>query len=186
MPEQSVVAKAVPIGLARTTFCRTCKILILLNCIFLLKAFDPSQPFVAFAIIFCGFWLPALGHLAAEHGETHALRCYAITQCVMSLFVVTSALSVVSFFYTFKSMCKDCHVQFDQGQEQCIWQNTTLRIDLKDCLSLPSGDTVYGACGCLGVLSLVALLTVHQTQSILESHQAKVIVIDRVPPYIEV
>jgi len=186
MPEQNVVAKAVPIGLALTTFCRTCKILIFLNCIFFCKAFDPSQPFVAFAMIFCGFWLPAFGHLVAEHGETHALRCYAITQCVLSLLVSASVLSVVSFFYSFKSMCTDCHVQFDQEQAQCIWQNTTLRIELEDCLSLPSADTVYGVCGCLGVLSLVALLTVHQTQSILESHQAKVIVIDRVPQYIEV
>ena len=184
----ATIVKAVPMSEIHKRFIYSLRMLVALNIFFLFYFFDADKPIMMLAYIFWATWLPSFGHVAAIHNEMFSLGCYSITQALLSLTILCSTASVCSFYYTTKSICEDCRDQFDTQHETCFWppNNSTLMIDMYECSSLPTSDTVYGLSGCFAVLSCVGLLTSYQAEFIMDQKNINVIVVENAAPNIEV
>ena len=138
--------------------------------------------------IFWATWLPSFGHVAAIHNEMFSLRCYCITQALLSITILCSTISVCTFYYTTSTICEDCSYQFDNQHGTCFWPpvNSTMMIDMYECSSLPKSDTIYGLSGCFALLSCVGLVTACQAEFIIDQKNLNVIVVQNLAPPIEV
>jgi hypothetical protein len=127
-----------------------------------------NNPGYLFAYIFWAFWLPSFGYIISFGDEPIGLRCYALTQCFISLFVLCSVLSILSFYVTLQDMCRDCQQEFQDRDGVCViaYPNSTIVIEQEECLTVENLYIQSTQSIAAGIVAVTGLVTVYQAVAI--------------------
>tara|TARA_B110001452_G_C15200283_1_gene416558 strand:- start:538 stop:1158 length:621 start_codon:yes stop_codon:yes gene_type:complete len=91
------------------------------------------------SFIMCGVYLPFYGYTAVKKKKHTAIRCFSIILSMISLLVLVSALSSITFYYELNSMCKKC-VDIFENETDCdiaIEMDKVLYITKDECTDIP-------------------------------------------------